>query len=302
MATLKGPSFSRKSTVVTSDSSLDDSMSCLVWQSPKISVPVEAEEALLPVLLHWKGSSERGMMANQPQFRLPKIRKACRDVNPPMDLIQALSLRRHHMKLLNPYTSMTALGLGNPNDIKEAAELFEHSVANYLTACNISFKTEHDQKKAHISTPYQKGKKTQSKGFVPQPPTPDFLLSTPARLEKQLIVQTTTSTKRKDQPPKVMETLASVQVNWIEAKMFFGASTIPDGTTNAVGAILKTASKYRSLYGPGAFCFSYGCGEQLEERLRELDIVVLDAHPLDLTPVETHQRRWCGDTNGLILP
>jgi len=251
----------------------------LSWQNSYPIIPVESENALLPVLLPW-GQTERGMIKTQPPFRVQKIRKACRLHG--MQLEQALSLRRHHMKLLNPQAkSMTCLGLGNNNDIRGAAQLFENATYGYLKECGIPFLTEEDQKRRF----YEK-----QKPGVNMPPTPDFMLTNPINLiSVQAVNKDSTGTEFR-------------QINWIEAKMFYGASTIPDGTNNAVGAILRTAKKYIENYGSGAFLFSYGCGSQLRGQLSDLGIAVLDSHPLNLEKVEEHQRRWCADKNGAILP
>ena len=52
-------------------------------------------------------------------------------------------------------------------------------------------------------------------------------------------------------------------VSRVEAKMFYGASTIPHNTKSAVGCLLKTAEKYVRVYGQGAIVFMHGCGEKV---------------------------------------
>ena len=84
--------------------------------------------------------------------------------------------------------------------------------------------------------------------------------------------------------------------------MFYGASTIANDNKSAVGRILSTATRYTEKYGTGAMVFMQGCGEKLAQGLLELGVVALDAHPVDLQPVERHQRTWCANENGLILP
>lgn len=88
--------------------------------------------------------------------------------------------------------------------------------------------------------------------------------------------------------------------------MFYGASTIPHGTSNAVGAVLAKAQKYHDLFGPGAILFMMGCGEQLAHDLNNIGVVVLDcvgsSSPVDLQHVRAHQRKWCATPQGEILP
>ena len=76
-----------------------------------------------------------------------------------ISLNQALSLRRHHMKLLNPNKQMRDLDLGSNDDILAAALLFEESVGNYLRECRIPFVTEKQQRNKFVSNPkfYQNG-------------------------------------------------------------------------------------------------------------------------------------------------
>ena len=90
-------------------------------------------------------------------------------------------------------------------------------------------------------------------------------------------------------------------IHWIEVKMFYGASTIPENTPNAVGTILPKMKEYVSLYGTGAIVFMYGCGAILSRQLLELGVIALDGRMLDLKLVEDYQRSWCADENGNIL-
>ena len=93
----------------------------------------------------------------------------------------------------------------------------------------------------------------------------------------------------------------TTQIHWIEAKMCYGASTIPTNTPNAVGAILPKMKEYVSLYGTGAIVFMYGCGDVLATQLLELGVVALDGRGLDVRIVEEFQRGWCADSRGTIL-
>jgi len=248
------------------DESID--LLSLSWQNSYPAVPVESENALLPVLLRWE-KTERGMMRDQPRIRLKEINESCSLHG--IQLEQALSLRRHHMKLNNPHVDdMTQLGLGNNNDIYDSEDLFKSAVKKYLNKCHVPFEE------------LDLGENTA--------PAPDFMLTSPVRLVTY-------------QPGNEDGSFGEHgQINWIEAKMFYGASTIPSETRNGVGAILPTVKKHVENYGPGAFVFLYGCGSELRGQLRHLGISVLDSHPLDLRKMQTHQKKWCANNKGVILP
>ena len=103
--------------------------------------------------------------------------------------------------------------------------------------------------------------------------------------------------------------LPETTITGLEVKMFYGASTInADDGMSAVGCLLKTARKYTRLHGDGAMLFLYGCGDALAEQLSQLGVLVLDGsagyreNGLVLDRVEAHQRTWCAEQNGHILP
>eukprot|EP00568_Trieres_chinensis_P003442 CAMPEP_0183301774 /NCGR_PEP_ID=MMETSP0160_2-20130417/7787_1 /TAXON_ID=2839 ORGANISM="Odontella Sinensis, Strain Grunow 1884" /NCGR_SAMPLE_ID=MMETSP0160_2 /ASSEMBLY_ACC=CAM_ASM_000250 /LENGTH=198 /DNA_ID=CAMNT_0025464453 /DNA_START=27 /DNA_END=623 /DNA_ORIENTATION=- len=198
------------------------------------------------------------------------------------------------MKALNPFKDMSVLGLGKKDDIMKSAALFEDCVEEYLRTVGVAFLTEKVQRK-------------RSKG--PLMPTPDFLLEETAHLTFEQsgrpALQPTTrddnrGRKKSAIPGQEVRTIGPV--NWVEAKMFYGASSIPQGENSAVGNLMKTANKYVKLYGPGAMVFSFGCGGELARKLGALGVAALDAHPLELKRMEQHQRTWCGDKEGRILP
>ena len=331
----------------TTTTLLPSTITILPWTNPQSHyIPIEEEERLLPVLLHW-GKSERGMMKDQPPFRLQKLQKMLLDMqrrdNTPSDtnnknnyirhhnslkqqqssttttsccychmtLLQSLSLRRHHLKLQNPKLSMSALRLGSEDDIKEAARLFECCVDVYLRRHNIPFITENEQKTRYKQsiTPTMK----RSGIVVKQPPTPDFmiLIGHSVLLSYTNIISsgtttpyynssTTLSSSSSDEK-SVPSSSCPIAIHWIEVKMFYGASTIPSGTSNAVGCILPKVKQYVALYGTGAIVFMYGCGVTLAEQLLNAGVVALDGRCLDLDRVEKHQKRWCADSWGNIL-
>lgn len=137
---------------------------------------------MLPTLIHW-GTSECGMMKDQPPFRLQKIQTMLSVVqkqrrttkststtntnnnNVSISLIQSLSYRRNQLKYLNPRLSMQQLRLGHDEDIKGAATQFERCVETYLRKQNIPFLQEWQQKKI-----------TRAAGIVKDPPSPDFMI------------------------------------------------------------------------------------------------------------------------------
>jgi hypothetical protein len=112
----------------------------------------------------------------------------------------------------------------------------------------------------------------------------------------------------------------------MEMKMFYGASTIPPDNKSAVGCILSTARKYVRVHGPGAMVFLYGYGEQLGQQLEKIGVIPLDCNhfylhdyyksndndnpggenpydrAINLDAVIQHQRTWCANRDGEILP
>jgi hypothetical protein len=233
------------------------------------------------------------MMKDQPPFRLKKIQqmldteRTSGSADRRISLLQALSLRRTHLKLLNPRCSMSSLRLGKVEDIRHAAALFEACVDAYLRKCGLAFWTEEEQREQYerraTGVPFNQRK---------QPPTPDFMLRQ-GQSAALAFVDGTARTEDGAPPP--------APLHWIEAKMFYGASTIPSGTPNAVGCILPKVAEYVRLYGPGGIVFMYGCGARLAAQLLEAGVVALDARGLDLHRVEQHQQRWCSDSWSTIL-
>jgi hypothetical protein len=169
---------------------------------------------------------------------------------------------------MNPY-KRHILNLGTFEDINASAMIFEDIVKCYLMRNRISFLTEDEQKRR-----FRNGTLCG--------PTPDFLFHTPVHLK--------------------ISKQTSSPVFWIEAKMFYGASTIPHGSKNAVGKILEIGRKYKDAFGPGAFVFSFGCGERMKLDLEAEGIFALDSSVLDLRRMHEHQRTWCATANGTILP
>lgn len=262
----------------------EDREGVLQWYSTEPYVPLAAEEDMLNVILRW-GEKERGMLRNQPPFRLIAIQKRCKRNG--MNISQACSLRRHHMCLLNPFKSKEALRLGQTADIRDSAELFEIAVATFLRRQNIRFYSEEEQKK-HF--------KRKNPGELIKA-TPDFKMKEPVILKLFFVTHNQKGKKQK-------RFHSERTIHWMEAKMFYGASTIPHDDKSAVGNILSKMRKYVELYGEGAIVFMQGCGDRLASELAEIGVTALSCTGIDinLSPVKRHQRTWCADQNGNILP
>mmetsp|Transcript_19278 Transcript_19278/g.24873 ORF Transcript_19278/g.24873 Transcript_19278/m.24873 type:complete len:323 (-) Transcript_19278:92-1060(-) len=270
----------------------DDGHLVLGWYSPHAPTPVTQEEALLRgKLIRW-GKKERGMMNSQPDWRKSEVRELCNKYRVP--LRQALSLRRHHLKQLNIGQPMTALGLGKVNDINESARLFEKAISDFLVDRGITFFSEGEQKSF-----IQKNRDGR-----PYPPTPDFLLRSEIIIEKYYTKTRGKKKRNRSDETNEKHIIRREKICWIEVKMFYGASTIKHDNKSAVGCLLSTARKYTKFFGPGAMVFMQGCGDRLEHELEREGVLVLDCSGdmFSLQNVSAHQRTWCADEHGEILP
>ena len=261
--------------------------SVLEWSSPNEYVPLSEEESIVEFMFQRNGKQERGMLKDKPSFLVSKYRKAMQQRAPSMTFPQVLSLRRHHIKLFNPWKDMTRLGLGQVKDINASANLFECAVEDFLTKSSIDFRTEEDQKKA-----------AKEKNQILRA-TPDFVLPQPILLRK---VQDKARKKGKSNEKKTV--IEERTIHWIEAKMYYGASTIPHGSRGAVGTVLKKAKSYVDTFGEGAFLFMMGCGDKLAAELNAIGVSVLDCsgNTVSLDRVHDHQKTWCANEKGQILP
>jgi len=183
----------------------------LWWFSPAEHTPLAVEESMIHVLVRWK-EKERGMIRDQPKFRVQQIRKLCRSTG--VCLPAALSLRRHHMRRYNPFRSSPQLRLGSEQDIRESAAYFEKAVEETLRQKKIAFWTEGEHK-SHI--------KKNRKDGDPFPPTPDFILKNEILIRKFIRHRGGHKTVTEDR-----------SICWMEAKMFYGASTIEHDNKSAV--------------------------------------------------------------------
>lgn len=226
-------------------SSKNKTITKLAWPNPHTHyIPIEEETRMLPALIHW-GQSERGMMKDQPAFRLQKIErvlgsgrgkstehgsrhgKHCSSngykankqsnnnttLSPRISLIQSLSLRRHHLKLLNPNLSMTALRLGQPDNIRDAADLFEDCVESYLKRHNVQYWSEEEQRKQFEESGDSNDRRRK------QPPTPDFMMK-----DGHCVMLSFTDDVGNDCATSTANQYDNgfinfSQINWIEAKM-----------------------------------------------------------------------------------
>lgn len=254
----------------------------LWWHSKRPHLPLATEQAMISTLVHWK-KTERGMLKDQPRFRKQSVQNLCHKHQVPLSL--ACSLRRHHMQRLNPYAGTEKLKLGREEDVRQSASIFEDCVEQFLQRQNVPFWGE-EELKQHFD------KVRQDK--APHPPTPDFLLHEEVLLNIFL--------RRRDGQKRIVVTKS---ICWVEAKMFYGASTIPHDNKSAVGCLLNTARKYTRTYGPGAMVFMHGCGERLAAELAEIGVLALDCsspETVELGPVYAHQKTWCATPDGKIMP
>lgn len=233
------------------------------WTSLRDPVPLHIESSVLPVLME----KDHGMMRSQPQWRVDKVKKSC--LKHGISLPAALSLRRLHIKNRRPWCSMEKCGLGRTDDINKCAQIFEEAVESVLKLLNVPYIDESTQKTHHA----------QEFPTFPTPPTPDFIM-------RHTVI------------------IDSISIKWIEAKMFYGASTLVNESlnTSAVGSLITKAEKYVQCYGPGAFVFAYGCGVTVTKLLKERQVIVLDPCLIPLDQMLDHQRRWCSNRSGEILP
>jgi hypothetical protein len=269
------------------DRESDENNCILEWDSPIGYVPLCEEEFMAQTLFKRNGKRERGMLKGVPSFVVSNYRRAMDNHAPSMNFPQVLSLRRHHIKLFNPFKNMSQLGLGKRDDINKSARIFECAVETFLKKSSIDFLTEKDQ-----VNEAKKEKKILKA-------TPDFVLPKPVLLRK---IQRGKSKKGKSN--KKYHVLEERTIHWIEAKMYYGASSIPHGSKGAVGTVLATAQKYVDNFGEGAMVFMMGCGEKLAAEINDIGVSVLDCsgNAVSLDQVHDHQRTWCANEKGRILP
>lgn len=291
----------------------------LYWDSPSDFVPLAQEQIMVDLILERHGKSERGMLKDKPPHVVSKFQRLLAQKAPAMTMAQFASLRRHHIKRLNFFKTMPALRLGEEQDSRESARLFEVAVETFLRREQILFWSEPEQTRMAAQ---------QNRPLVG---TPDFLLRGPVLLKKTRRVtsrsssggvggsggrgsgrrgggsgNTASSSSSSTPETTTIVVLEERVIHWIEVKMFYGASTIPPGKRGgAVGTILEKAQKYVTNFGPGALVFMMGCGDQLAQQLAVTGVTVLDCsstQDFSLEIVHQHQRTWCANKEGRILP
>lgn len=254
------------------------------WHSPVPYVPLSVEKDLVDVVIQY-GSRERGMFYKQSEKRKRELRRICEIKK--VTLRVALSLRWHHMKQLNPNFSLPQLQLGDERTIHESSRLFEMAVLKMFRNAKIPFYSE-DEQRTYINQHRPPNE--------PYPPTPDLILKRPIRIRRII---------KEGQDGDSTKVIEESSVNWIEVKMFYGASTIKQDNRSAVGCLLQTAKKYVSVFGPGAMVFLWGCGDRLAAKLNNEQVMVLDVRgleTLDLDKFIEHMKTWCGDSSGELMP
>jgi len=248
----------------------------LYWLNNYPIVTNDAESALLLRLLPY-GKIERGMMKDHPIYRVQQIAECSNEHD--FKLEQALSLRRYHICLLNPNAHSINLGLGSEKEIYGTAKCLKSAVSTYLQKSNVTYAMKDES--------FEEATRGENMVY-----TPDFFLTHPVNLAI-------------DQPSNGFSSFTEqAKINWIEVKMCCGVSIAPSDSTMpySLGNILPTARQLVKMYGPGAFVFAYGCGASLRCPLRDIGVLVLDSNPLDLTEMHCHQKTWCADKEGAILP
>ena len=249
-------------------------------------------------------------MRDQPASRIREVRDAASRLDITLD--QALSIRRHHIRNHHRCPNQEqVVQLGTEAQIRAAAELFEQAVAAHLTAAGVPYLTEAAQRARN--------------GAARPMPTPDFLLPTPLTLrEPEALAASWTAEWRRDSDGQLYThadfmqyyaadgdrawaaagrpSAALAALHWIEAKHYFGPSTIPMDGKSAAGKLLGIADKYVRLFGAGAMVLCEGCGEWLAAELEARGVVVLDALPLDMRRVQQQMATWCAGSGGELLP
>ena len=242
----------------------------LSWPCKRPYTSAYVETQLLPILL-WNKANERGMVKDISIDRRRAIEQVAQKFNIPLSL--ALSLRREHIKSLNPCSSYKQLRLGDEADILKSKVLLEASVEHYLKQNSIPFIFPHMK---------QEAPKTTCEAQLASS-TPSFLFETPIWIVHHGI-------------PLVNY---SFQIHWIDVNHSYGASSLP---SHNKGCIQEKSQMYRHRHGPGAVVFPYGAGEKLARSLLQIGIIVLDCGPIQMESLQAHLKSWCADENGIILP
>jgi hypothetical protein len=257
------------------------------------------------------------MMRAQPAPRVLQIRASCDRLGVP--LRTALSLRRHHINMNHRGRSADVMQLGSQADLLASATPFEEAIAEHLRGVGV----------AYIGEAEQKARAGTGRGVS----TPDFLLRSPLtiRTTPDALDEASRAEYRRDAsdgllytekefadfyrdggrawvanaPPRASAHASgsgATVINWVEAKWFYGASTVPMDGKSAVGKLHAVVDKYVRQFGPGALVLGHGCGAPLAAELEARGALVLDSSPLDLTAVHAQMATWCAGESGELLP
>lgn len=249
------------------------------------------------------------MFSSQPEDRVAELVDVCSTQQVP--LAAALSLRRHHIQQRHKFQPVWTLRLGSEADIRESARIFEEAVQAWLD--------RQEPTCAYYNEEYQRAHITAHRPpNGPTPCTPDFLLKEPLRIKvfcwdskknrrvlREHSVHCTLFSKTIVVHILVFSVVTASRFSGIEAKMFYAASTIPQNNKSAVGCLHRTASKYVRHFGTGAIIFMQGYGDRIGDELLAMGALPLDCSGslnVLLETVEAHQRTWCADQKGNILP
>ena len=199
-------------------------------------------------------------------------------------------LRRHLRELMGNDRFLAIPAVGTKQGEKEAANLLETAVANFLTTNNVSFMSKHDIR----SAPIPQAKKLSSSQAS------QWRKSTIDASNRQLFVGSCGTCSEECQVPfkpvagrtapqcwhcrNVLTpdfvpsnlVINGVPINWIDCKCYYGSATfgIFGGTS-----LQRVAKDYTARWGPGAVIFAFGfCDEFKVDGLS-----VLDCSPLDMT-------------------
>ena len=206
--------------------------------------------ALFP-RIDFSGSKRQVQAAFQQQQHPPRWRDmtaaqqrraedTCRSLG--FDLYQALSLRTVVYRSAQPWKFQ-----GTEDEAEVEAEAFEARVQMVLAGHGVTFKTQKQQVEIALVAE------------VPLPPTPDFLIQSPLRINEHT-------------------------VHWIEVKNFYGVGVCDDSmfgikTWMPTLTIQKQISKYVDAYGSGAVVLKHGYSEMFRRRTPEC-VLLLDARAL----------------------
>jgi hypothetical protein len=286
----------------------------LPWKSPIPHVPLAAEEAVMEFLFAGSPKREGLLLRDQPDVdvRYPRIKQAC--LNHRMHISAALSLRQETISWKNKNPKIRPVGFDV--QVRESARLFEVAVEDFLSDQFLRQQQDPYQEPAFWTEDEQREHNRMNDS--PGTPTPDILFRESVYCQRYIdndideeeeegaiivdeIKDESTDHANKNKNRRILE---QGMIHWIDAKMFYGASTIPQNNKCAVGKTVKTAIKYVNLFGPGALCFMYGCGESLAAELAAVGVLALDCSSravVSLDEVERHQKTWCGDKQGQVV-